>query len=88
MNYTYDESLKVLGDFLEARDANYAVQCAWEVVSNNQQYTQEELDDAYNSGYSAGCDAGNEREYDLGYEDGYAEGYEDAKAEYGCWSDE
>lgn len=64
MNYTYDEALKMVGDFLEANEANYAVKCAWEVVSNNQQYTEEELDDAYDSGY------------------------EDAKAEYGCWSDE
>ena len=73
MNYTYDEALKVVGDFLEANEVNYAVKCAWEVVSNNEQHTQEELDDAYDKGYGAGCDAGNEREYELGYEDGYAE---------------
>lgn len=73
MNYTYDEALKMVGDFLEANEANHAVKCAWEVVLNNQQYTQEELDKAYDDGYGAGCVAGNEREYKLGHEDGYAE---------------
>lgn len=77
MNFTYDGALKVVGDFLEANEANYTVQCAWEVVSNNQQHTQEELDDAYNRGYSTGCDTRDGRVYELGHEDGYEEGYED-----------
>lgn len=78
MNYTFDEALDVLEAFLQEKSLPYAVACAWEIVANNRQFTQEEVDESYEAGYSAGTDTANEVEYDRGYEDGYA----DCESEY------
>lgn len=78
MNYTFDEAISVLEAFLWNHSPPYNVACAWEIVGNNRQFTQEEVDESYEAGYSAGAEAANEVEYERGYEDGYA----DCESEY------
>lgn len=73
MNYTFDEALDVLEAFLQEKSLPYTVGCAWEVIQDNRQFTQEEVDDSYEAGYNAGCDTASEAEYERGHEDGYAE---------------
>ena len=75
MNYSFDEALKVVGDFLEANEANYTVQRAWEAIKSAEGYSEDALDEAWNEGY----DMGKREGYDNGYDDGYSAGVDDAK---------
>lgn len=78
MNFTFDEAISVVEDFLGEHSLPYDVTCAWEIVANNQQFTQEEVDESYDAGYTAGIDSAQESGYDRGYEDGYS----DCESEY------
>lgn len=83
MNFTFDEAIgemDVLVNKLKEifPTEAYKLSCVWDVVSNQYNYTQEQLDESYDAGYSAGTETANEVEYHRGYEDGYA----DCESEY------